>query len=319
MVPLTREDLYEKLESAKVDFGITKPIIPSVLYNGILEIFKMQVYGIYDRSSSEKKTEIFTVDHPYHVLIVEDNKTNQFIAQSILEQSGFKISLADNGQEGYDFFVQHQNDLDLILMDLHMPILNGYDAAELIRKVDADIPIMAMTADAISGVEEKCKSLGMNFYISKPFEPDQFVSTILKVLKSLQEEPLRNQNEQAAEETRINTAEAVLYDADGIARLGGNVNLYNLVLGEYYKENKGTAKTLTEKIENKNYKDAAQIVHKIKSSSGNIGAKRLYEVASQLQKALNDELISAIPKLHEDFLLLLRQLLSEIENKLPKE
>ena len=140
MIPLMREDLFEKVEETEIDFGITKPIIASILYNGIMEIFSDEVRAIHDRSSDVAPTTDFVVDYPYHVLIVEDNKTNQFIARSILEQSGFKVSLADNGKMGWEFFEKHQPEIDLILMDLHMPVLNGYEASSLIRKLNASIP-----------------------------------------------------------------------------------------------------------------------------------------------------------------------------------
>lgn len=143
IIPLVREDLFEKLESEEIDFGITKPIIPSILYNGIVELFKTKVLEFYEPSDHVKK-HAFTAEYPYHILVVEDNKTNQFIAKSILEQSGFKVSLADDGKQGYDFFVENQDDLDLILMDLHMPVMNGLDSASMIRGVNAIIPIIAM-------------------------------------------------------------------------------------------------------------------------------------------------------------------------------
>lgn len=315
MIPLSKEEMLEKVESAGLDFGITKPIIPSILYNSIVETFKINVLEMHDSSALVTKQESFVVEYPYHVLIVEDNKTNQFIAQSILEQSGFRVTLADNGMEGYEIFSKNQKDLDLVLMDIHMPVMNGYEATNLIRNLDRDIPIIAMTADAIAGVEEKCSSIGINHYISKPFDPEQFVKTIWRVVKPYKEDFYIKSEDEGKLEEQIKTNTTVLDEKDGIKHMAGNLDLYDMVLKEYYNENKDTSLILSRAIEKEDYKEAAQIVHKIKSSSGSIGAKGLYEIASNLQKALTNGDKEFIPKLHKEFEEILKQLLLVISQR----
>jgi CheY-like chemotaxis protein len=184
MVPLTRADLHEAAEAAKIDFTINKPVLPSVLYNAIVEIFNPAMLEAQGKSLLTSDLAKPVTDYPYHVLIVEDNKTNQFIAKTILEQSGLRTSIAENGQEGYDCFLALQDELDAILMDLHMPVLDGFEATALIRTKNKKIPIIAMTADAITGIEEQCRRIGIDHYVSKPFDPDQFVATIIEVIQS---------------------------------------------------------------------------------------------------------------------------------------
>ena len=316
MIPLSKEELLEKLEDAGLDFGITKPIIPSILYNAIIETFKINVLAMHDSSVLINKQEPFMVEYPYHVLIVEDNKTNQFIAQSILEQSGFRVTLADNGREGYELFSKNQKDLDLILMDIHMPVMNGYEATSLIRNVDSSIPIIAMTADAIAGVEEKCSSIGIDHYISKPFDPEQFVETIWQVVKPYKEGLLIKSEDEAKQEGQMRAHKALLDENDGIRHMGGNVDLYDMVLKEYYNENKETSLILNRAIEKEDYEEAAQIVHKLKSSSGSIGAKGLYEVASKFQKSLSNGEVEVIPKLHKEFEEMVKELLSVLAQRI---
>lgn len=318
MVPLSKEELFEEIEMAGLDFGITKPIIPSILYNGIVEIFKINILEIYDDSTLNSKQETFISPYPYHVLIVEDNKTNQFIAKSILEQSGFKVSLTDNGREGYEFFLNSQGELDLILMDLHMPVMNGLEATELIRKADKNIPIIAMTADAITGVEEKCKSVGINHYISKPFDPDQFVETIYQVIKPFKEDSSRRLGDKEENEEETNDNTVMLDEGVGIRHMGGNEALFSSVLSEYYNENKDIHLILSSTMENHDYKEAIQIVHKIKSSSGSIGANLLYDIASKFQISLSKEDDMEILELHKKFEKTLKQLLLEIEQRIFK-
>ena len=307
MFPFMREDLFDY--ASYFDIGISKPIIPSVLYNGILELFKSRAleFNKLDADSKYKKSE--RLNKTYHVLVVEDNKTNQFIAKSILEEVGFVVLLADNGEIGVNQFKENKEMLDIVLMDLHMPVMNGYEATNLIRKIDSDIPIIAMTADAITGIEEKCKEYGINFYISKPFEPDLFIDKLIKIIE---EKNKPGENSDTSEDDEM---KSMLNEEEGLKHLSNNVELYELVLGEYLKENKETANNLTRAIEEKNFSEAVQIVHKIKSSSASIGAKDLYSVAIDLQKSLESRDIAEIKNLHNEFNRMLIQLISEIEKR----
>lgn len=306
MLPLSREDLFEDAEAAGIDFALSKPIIPSVLYNGIIEVFGVKP------PETQAATEMRGAPaamYPYHILLVEDNKTNQFIAQSILEHAGFKVSKADDGSEGYQFFKAHHGELDLILMDIHMPGMDGYTAADLIREIDPKVPVVAMTADAVSGVGEACQSHGMSCYVSKPFEPDELIETILDVLKAGNR--LRPPDPSAPDPA---DGENVLDSSDGIRRIGGDRAVYRLILREYLSENKNVSEALNEKIEQEDYAGAVPIVHKIKSSSGNIGAKSLYAAASDFQNALTSGDQEEILVKYSIFTILLDRLMLEIHS-----
>lgn len=316
MMPLMREYLFEEIAANNIDLGITKPIIASILYNGIIEIFRDKVLVLHDSYSHVDQTINLVAEHPYHVLVVEDNQTNQFIAQSILEQAGFQVSLADDGKLGFDFFQNHQQDLDLILMDLHMPVLNGYEAARLIRQSNPAIPIVAMTADAIAGVEEKCKNVGINHFISKPFEPEQLVANILDILTSQPEKTKASKCEEPVVKVLADAPETVLNENEGMRLLGNNRDLYLMVLNEYYQENQNVLDSLSSSITDKRYSDAVQIIHKIKSSTGSIGAKQLSMVASELQKSLVNEAEAEIDRWYEQFQLVFTELFNEIAKKI---
>lgn len=313
MVPMTREDLLENIASNGIDFGFAKPIVPSTLYNGIVELFRIDPP---QKGVAETAEESPMAPLPYHILLVEDNKTNQFIANSILTSAGFIVSMADNGQEGSDFFLAHRESVDLILMDIHMPVMDGYTATDLIRQQDQVTPIIAMTADAVVGVEEKCKLHGINYYVSKPFEPEAFIRTLLEALKG---KPYRADNTPATiTETPPQTvAEPQLLDApvEGTAaaeppqtaqalpddsqehmpvvdsalamrQLGIDASLYAAIIKEYLTENEQTGKLLQAQMDAEDFAQAAQTVHKVKSSSSSIGAKQLALCAEKLQKAL---------------------------------
>jgi CheY-like chemotaxis protein len=114
------------------------------------------------------------------VLVAEDNLINQKVVKTTLSKQGAIVTIAGNGQEAIQEMKQHG--FDLILMDLQMPEMDGYRATRYIRQIiKADIPIIAMTADAIKGEEEKCHEAGMNAYISKPFDPVDLYNSILQL------------------------------------------------------------------------------------------------------------------------------------------
>jgi two-component system sensor histidine kinase/response regulator len=297
LLPMMREDLFDKLDQYGVDIGIGKPIIPSILFNGILEIFKLKAVSA-SQPTVNKELNPEINDKQHYVLVVEDNKTNQLIAKSLLKQVGIETILANDGREGVEIYQQYKNKIDVVLMDLHMPVMSGYEAAEEIRKISPSIPIAAMTADVILGVREKCKKSGIHHYISKPFDPDRFIQTIQDIIHT--------------KETGDAEDEAILDKSAGLKNLGGDMEIYQQVLNEYYKENQDTLDKLSLAVEEKRYADAAQIVHKVKSSSGSIGARALYDLSVRLQKALQEKNESEIPFLHKGFSKMLRKLLEEI-------
>lgn len=317
MIPLNREELFEKLEESGIDLGITKPIIASVLYNGIIEVLSDRVRAFHGEMAYSETAINLPAGHGYHVLVIEDNKTNQFIAQSILEQAGFKVSLADNGKIGYELFKEHRPEIDLILMDLHMPVLNGYQATRMIREFDSSTPIIAMTADAISGVEEQCRQVGIGYYISKPFDPEQFANVIWNVL---QEESPEFPSQEAQESSSADTMgdSDILDEEKGIKLLGNNRELYLMVLQEFYQENLDVLAAIEGVIEQEDYAQGVQIVHKIKSSSGNIGAKKLISVAVEFQTALDRHDKTEIENLHRQFVKAFNELFEVIRGKLPE-
>jgi two-component system sensor histidine kinase/response regulator len=297
LFPMMRYDLFDKTNEYGIDMGVGKPIIPSILLNGILDIFNLK--AVSSAQPVANKSLPAKLDKQYKVLLAEDNKTNQLIAKTLLEQIGVNSIVASDGEQAVELYKSHKDSIALILMDLHMPIMNGYEAAEKIREYSAKVPIVAMTADVILGVRDKCEKSGIYHYISKPFNPDYFIQTVKNIIL---------QNE-ADTETDI----AVLNRELGLQNMGGNEELYRQALHAYYIENRDTPDRLDAAIREKRYVDAIQIVHKLKSSSGSIGARSLQDAAISLQGALKAENEGEIAQMHDRVSNLLRKLLEEIK------
>jgi signal transduction histidine kinase/response regulator RpfG family c-di-GMP phosphodiesterase len=298
LLPMMRGDLFDRLFENGIDLNISKPIIPSVLLNGILDIFNLKAISA-SQLSVNKMDKRLMPEKMYKVLLVEDNKTNQLIAKSILKEIGIDSILAGDGKSAVELYQQHMNDIDLILMDLHMPVMNGYEAAQEIRKISNSIPIVAMTADVIMGVREKCEQSGIHYYISKPFDPEHFIQTVVDIITAHKSDKLQNTD--------------VLDTKKGLNNIGGDLEVYRQVLNEYYKENQETLQLFGDAIREKRYSHAAQLVHKVKGSSGSIGAESLYKVSVKLQKALSTDQVDEIMPLADDFSRQLKRLLTEIE------
>ena len=298
LLPMMREDLFDKLDEHRVDVGVGKPIIPSVLLNGILDIFHLKAIAA-SQMSEQTQSESAADRERYSVLVAEDNMTNQLIAKTLLEQAGFTVLLAENGKTAVVLYAQNQDMIDLILMDLHMPVMNGYEASSEIRKISGDVPIVALTADVITGIQAQCEQHGIHHYLTKPFDPDHFIKAVRDIVK--------------ANDTRPETAPAVLDNETGIRNMGMNRELYLQVLAQYREENLETAQKLSRAVDKLNYGEAVGIVHKVKSSSGSIGAKPLYDLAVRLQTALKEENNQEIGMLIREFISTLEALLDEIQ------
>jgi len=172
----------KRLKDIGIKAYLTKPIKQAQLKHAILSVMADQ-----DTIESTKKklvTKYTVAEHhrnDVRILLAEDNPINQRVGQKILEKRAYQVDVVDNGAAAIEAI--QKNTYSLILMDIQMPVMDGLTATEEIRKLDGelkDIPIIAMTANAMKGDEEKCLAAGMDDYISKPFKPDDLYEKIAK-------------------------------------------------------------------------------------------------------------------------------------------
>jgi len=294
LVPMLKEALYDEAEKHPVDMVLGKPLIPSILLDAMVDLFDMK--AVADGATDHAMEEVSYVPLK-KVLLAEDNKTNQLIAKSLLSRVGIETLVAEDGQKAVDLFKLHKEDIGLILMDLHMPVKNGYEAAEEIRTLSNMVPMVAMTADVVLGVKERCMEVGMMDYISKPFDPEAFIEKVKELLpQTLGEEK---------EEPLLNVA-------FGFKNLGGNELLYVEVLKEYQKENEHVGTSMEEAFHEKDFQAMGRILHKIKSSSGSIGAKGFYEhcvgFQKSLEKGMEEDIKRDLERFHEFFTKLMAEI-----------
>jgi CheY-like chemotaxis protein len=172
---LTTSENQAKSQSFKVDKVIIRPLQLSCLLDQFHDDKSKQPQANLqqdrDHNMAESSHEESQIMSEKKILLVEDNQVNQMVAISILKKVGYNAKVAANGQEALDML--KADHFDLVLMDCHMPVMDGYEATRAIRELDgevANIPIVAMTADAAMSDRERCLGVGMNDHMAKPIE-----------------------------------------------------------------------------------------------------------------------------------------------------
>ena len=176
-----RDELVEEAREAGLAGFLEKPITPSTLLDTILNVLCRQGgLRLGGKKADQWKINAAESIRGANILVAEDNKINQQVARDLLTQAGIWVTLANNGREAVDLALN--KDYDLILMDIQMPEMDGYEAARVILGHESRIhpPIIAMTANAMSGDREKCLEAGMKDHVAKPIEPEVLFDTLAK-------------------------------------------------------------------------------------------------------------------------------------------
>jgi signal transduction histidine kinase/CheY-like chemotaxis protein len=316
-----REEIMQQAEQLGLEGFLLKPVSQSVLFDAIIQAMGHEVRKAsrVDRKN-EDKTEDLKAIYGARVLLVEDNEINQQVAKEILESAGLNVSLAENGQEGVS--AVRENNYDAVLMDIQMPVMNGYEATREIRKDERfkDLPIIAMTAHAMAGDEDKSLQSGMNGHITKPIDPDQMFATLLKWIEPQEGATADRQPEVTLEETALNQetqAEEKLPESltgfdlkAGLERLRGNKRLYRKLLLDFGTKYAGVAAEIRETLDAKDLKQAHSLIHNLKGLAGNLAATDLQAAAIEIEKLVKGDQKKALPVKQ------LNQKLAELENTL---
>jgi len=280
-----------------VAFVLDKPVTPSLMLNTIMHVFGKEGFKQISTSLDEKiEPESLEQLFGARVLLVEDNIINQEVAQEILQQAGLTVTVAVNGQEAVSMVMS--NTYDVVLMDIQMPVMDGYDATRQIRKnpTAAELPIIAMTANVLQAEREKCLQAGMNDYITKPIDTLLLFRTMGHWIKEKQRSnPRKESLGETKQPSEPNIISAInvngMPELDGIdiqsalSRLGGNQKLYQKLLVKFYKIHQHDIKAIRQAIDLGELEIAERLVHTIKGTAGNIGAHEVFTDAGALEAA----------------------------------
>jgi two-component system sensor histidine kinase/response regulator len=282
------EELYQKVDELQLSGILIKPIKYSALYDTIVQCIHPNT-GIKTTHESKTAEDAIPLEQG-HVLLVEDNEINRQVATELLTGFGYSVDIAENGLKAIHKVQESgvPSRYDLVLMDLQMPVLGGYNATIEIRKMQqyASLPIIAMTADAMEGVREKCVEVGMMDFISKPINP----SLMLEVIKKWSTRADAGQlhvpaPSEAQPNLRIPEISGIDIE-DGLSRVNGNVGLYMDLLGRFFTDYKSFAEDLVGMVRSGDQQSARRSIHTLKGTSASLGMLSLYQVVVDTENKL---------------------------------
>ncbi|WP_278868997.1 hybrid sensor histidine kinase/response regulator [Ruminococcus bicirculans (ex Wegman et al. 2014)] len=213
------------------------------------------------------------------ILLVDDNSVNLDIESEILGTYGLQVDTADSGSKAIEYC--HSHSPDMIILDLHMPDMDGYETARHIRELpDFGLtPIIALTADVVSGIEQKAYEAGMDGYISKPFRPDDLRKMIYKHLHIRREMP----------EITVEQGDEVFDCVACLDALGGSKSILFDIIKRFISDHGSDQRYICQHIEVGNYMNARIILHDVMGLSGNLCCRRLHESAKNLSDTLKTD------------------------------
>ncbi len=236
------------------------------------------------------------------VLLVEDNKINRQLARELLEMNHFSVRTAVNGREAVEA-VQEES-FAAVLMDIQMPVMDGIAATVAIRKIPSckDLPIIAMTAEAMIEDREKCLNAGMSDHIGKPVEPNRLRQILLKWIPP-QQQPAPARVKEKQPSGNMVELPGTLSGIDlrtGLRRAADNRGLFLQILTLFYEEHAQDPRRIREALHNRDQEHALRISHTAKGVAGSIGATELFKAAGAVDKAIKERLDAEIPSLLEE-------------------
>ncbi len=343
-----REEVMRQADEIGLDGFLLKPVNSSVMFDAIMQALGKEIQDVFRTGrKNEPSAGEFNAIAGARVLLVEDNEINQQVAQEILQGAGLIVTVANNGQEGVDAAIQNQ--YDVILMDIQMPVMDGYTATKAIRKWEAkvrgqktedrikvsgvgfqvsaskelqdsalspqssehgpqasnlqpptsNIPIIAMTAHAMAGDEQKSLQAGMNGHVTKPIDPNQLFAALQKwieprtdrtgIAESAGLDVPAAPDRTVPDEETLPESLAGFDLAAGLARLMGNKRLYRKLLLDFGSNYTAAGREIRAALDAKDFDQAHSLVHNLKGLAGNLEAKDLQAATVAMEKLVKGQ------------------------------
>lgn len=317
-----------KIEGTGLGLAITKELIElqggSLKVHSIADIgseFKFELDFEISQSNQIGKNEdldktIIDSIKNYRILVAEDNKLNQLFIGQLLKQWDTKVTFANNGIDAHSLHIK--NSYDIILMDLHMPEMDGFDATKAIRRTDTKTPIIACSADVFEASRKKAFNAGVNYYITKPIKEEILKNILAKALfldsKITEDIQPVNNPTKVKEDTTLLNLEFL------ISTFQGNKDFIKSVLEIFINETPSDYELLNLQIQKKQYKEAGNTAHKIKSSFRTLGITKMSPLLEEIElKTKNNEQLESIPDILNTTLPIYLQSISEVKHLLSSE
>ncbi|WP_422842731.1 response regulator [Acidovorax sp. M2(2025)] len=289
-------DVYDALARAGIQLVLTKPVSPSQLFDAALRALGGDAPAAAGRARTAPLPGWLAPLHGAKVLLVDDNDLNQQVGRELLESAGLAVDVADNGQAALDRLAQAR--YDIVLMDMQMPVMDGLTATRQLRQNPAwaDLPVLAMTANAMGSDREQCLAAGMNGHIAKPIDPDTLFAALLQWVRPRPpgEAPPQPVPPPPAQPPR-QPADAGdgplsrikgLDTAAGLRRVLGRRAAYEALLRTFAAGQADAVPLARTQLAAGQAQAAQRTLHTLKGAAGTVGAHALAALAQAAEQAL---------------------------------
>jgi len=316
-----REEVITGAEEAGIENVLIKPVNASVLFDSVIRVLG----GVEDgeRTVGDAPTETFgklASIKGSRILLVEDNDLNQEVAMELLRDAGFIVDLAENGKIALDMV--RAADYHIVLMDMQMPVMDGVTATRLIRKDERfkDLPVVAMTANAMQEDCDRCMAAGMNDHVPKPIDPENLWKALLKWIKPEHSTAAAVMVKPAVQDIDLPSDIKGLDTVNGLARVLGKKPLYLSMLRKFVAGQKSIVGEILKELELNSFDTAERYAHTLKGVSGTIGATGVQQLAENLETAIKERQPNETVKARLDELEMpLESLVTQLEQQIPLE
>jgi len=275
-----------KLESKLAEGSTFSFAIPYTTHTNLKEMS--------DKTNEELKDGLMSEISGHHILVVDDNETNRIVAVEFLRIAGIEVDTANDGQEAIEAIERSEEmgvQYDAVLMDVQMPIMGGFEATIKIRsdKRFKDLPIIAMTANAMEQDRRDAEAVGMSDHISKPVDHTKLYKVLADSMGVVIKPSVQGKDStlQPIHITTPHNSKSGLIDEQlGLQRSGGMLSLYKKVLHSFIRNQDGAILNLTKHLRDGEREDAIRIAHSLKGVAATIGAQTLSRESAELEKLL---------------------------------
>jgi two-component system, sensor histidine kinase and response regulator len=315
-----REEVLKQAEESGFENVLIKPVTSSILFD--TAVVALGAHG--ERPEPLPAGPSFDIDRMRgaRILLVEDNEINQEVAIGQLEDAEAFVDLAENGEVALRMI--RANDYDAVLMDMQMPVMDGVEATRILRSDPRfeNLPVIAMTANAMASDRLLCLDAGMNDHIAKPIDPDQLFGVLLRWIK-------RPAGDGQVAEARTAPRAAPEFSPDGefaipgidvragLRRTGGNRGRYQTLLRRFAEQQAGTTAAIEAALAAGDPATAERAAHSLKGAAATLGANALSEAAAQAESAIKTGADIEAPI--RSLALALEALLAALGTALPQE
>jgi two-component system sensor histidine kinase/response regulator len=290
-----REEVLKQAEQASFENVLIKPVTPSMLFDSVVQSLSTDHSAERDVRPSSSAEPNFAPIRGARVLLVEDNQLNREVALGLLEDAKLSMETAENGAVALQMITQQEQQYDLILMDMQMPVMDGVTATKAIRSNPRfrTLPIIAMTANAMDRDRQMCLEAGMNDHLAKPIDPDKLFDALFHWITPRKTIAAAAQSAVSSKSfpTPVARSNDLLVisgidTATALQRTGGNLKRYQSLLHLFADSQAPVVSDIRAAIAADDTPTARRLAHSLKGAAANLGATALAEVAAKTESAI---------------------------------